>query len=71
MKNILVPTDFSETANAAAEVAATIAKKTNSTIYLLHVVNLLEFGDEDEVAKKLFVMKLVKKDGCINCAALF
>jgi nucleotide-binding universal stress UspA family protein len=61
MKNILVPTDFSETANAAAEVAATIAKKTNSTIYLLHVVNLLEFGDEDEVAKKLFVMKLVKK----------
>lgn len=61
MKNILVPTDFSETANAAAEVAATIAKKTNSTIYLLHVVNLLEFGDEDEVSKKLFVMKLVKK----------
>ncbi len=61
MKNILLPTDFSETANAAAEMAATIAKKTNATIYILHVVNLLEFGDEDEVAKKLFVMKLVKK----------
>jgi nucleotide-binding universal stress UspA family protein len=61
MKNILVPTDFSETANNAAEVAASIAKKTNSRIYLLHVVNLLEYGDEDEVSKKLFVMKLVKK----------
>ncbi len=61
LKNILLPTDFSETANAAAEVAASIARKSNSTIYLLHVVNLLEYGDEDEVSKKMFVMKLVKK----------
>ena len=56
LKNILLPTDFSETANAAAEVAASIARKSNSTIYLLHVVNLLEYGDEDEVSKKMFVM---------------
>jgi len=61
MKNILVPTDFSDTATIAAEVAASIARKSNATIYLLHVVNLLEYGGEDEVSKKLFVMKMVKK----------
>ncbi|MCB9187297.1 MAG: universal stress protein [Flavobacteriales bacterium] len=61
MKRILIPTDFSEAAYAAAEVAADIAKRTEARVYLLHVVNLLEYGDEEETAKKLFVMKLVRK----------
>jgi len=61
MKKILLPTDFSETAYKAAEVAASIARKTGARIYLLHVVNLLEYGGEDETSKQLFVMKLVKK----------
>ncbi|MCF8277551.1 MAG: universal stress protein [Flavobacteriales bacterium] len=61
MKRILVPTDFSETAYAAAEVAASIAKKTNARVYLLHVVSLLEYGDEEEISKQIFVMKLVRK----------
>jgi nucleotide-binding universal stress UspA family protein len=61
MKKILVPTDFSESAYAAAEVAASIAKKTGARVYLLHVVDLLEYGDEEEISKQLFVMKLVRK----------
>ncbi|MFM1876842.1 MAG: hypothetical protein RL266_2579 [Bacteroidota bacterium] len=61
MKKILVPTDFSESAYAAAEVAAHIAKKTDARVYLLHVVSLLEYGDEEEISKQLFVMKLVRK----------
>lgn len=61
MKRILVPTDFSESAYAAAEVAARIAKRTDARVYLLHVVNLLEYGAEDEIAKQLFVMKVVRK----------
>lgn len=61
MKKILVPTDFSESAYAAAEVAAAIAKKTDARVYLLHVVSLLEYGDEEEISKQLFVMKLVRK----------
>ena len=61
MKRILVPTDFSEHAYAAAEVAANIARKTDGRVYLLHVVDLLEYGDEEETAKQLFVMKLVRK----------
>ncbi len=42
MKRILVPIDFSEEAKCAAKVAAKIAKKTNSKIYLLHMLELPE-----------------------------
>ena len=40
MKRILVPVDFSKHAEAAARVAATIAKKTNSEIFLVHMLEL-------------------------------
>ncbi len=42
MKRILVPVDFSEEARCAAKVAAKIAKKTKSEIYLLHMLDLPE-----------------------------
>lgn len=37
MKKILVPTDFSECANAATQVAMAIAKKTGAEIYFVHL----------------------------------
>ncbi len=40
MKRILVPVDFSKEAEAAARVAARIAKKTNSEIFLVHMLEL-------------------------------
>ena len=40
IKSILVPTDFSEQAESALNVAAQIARKNNSKIYLLHVLEL-------------------------------
>lgn len=40
MKRILVPVDFSKEAEAAARVAATIAKKTKSEIFLVHMLEL-------------------------------
>ncbi|MEN8186282.1 MAG: universal stress protein [Bacteroidota bacterium] len=40
MKRILVPVDFSKEAECAAKVAANIAKKTGSDIYLLHMLEL-------------------------------
>ena len=40
MKRILVPVDFSKEAEAAARVAANIAKKTNSEIFLVHMLEL-------------------------------
>ncbi|UZO81230.1 universal stress protein [Aquimarina sp. ERC-38] len=40
MKKILVPTDFSEQAESALKVAAQLAKKYQSQIYLLHIIEL-------------------------------
>ncbi|WP_299397723.1 universal stress protein [uncultured Gelidibacter sp.] len=40
MKKILVPTDFSEQAENALKVAAQLAKKHGSEIYLLHLLEL-------------------------------
>ena len=40
MQRILVPTDFSEDAENALKVAAIIAKKNNSEIFLLHLLEL-------------------------------
>lgn len=69
MKTILIPTDFSKTAQIAAEVASGIARKAGATIILLHVI---EEGSSDsikitgevmeaDVEDKLFVMKLIEK----------
>jgi len=38
MKNILVPTDFSTTADHAARLALEVAQSTNATLYLLHTM---------------------------------
>ncbi len=40
MKNILVPTDFSQQANNALTVACEIARKSGSNIHLLHVLDV-------------------------------
>lgn len=39
MKNILVPTDFSECARAAEDIGLEIAKKANAEIHFLHIIN--------------------------------
>jgi len=46
MKSILVPTDFSELADNAIEVAIEISKNTKTTIHLLHTVEILHVWDE-------------------------
>ena len=46
MKRILVPTDFSKHAEYALRVAAQIAKKNNSKIYLLHMLELPHQGSD-------------------------
>jgi len=65
MKHILVPIDFSEQAECAAKVAAKIAKQTNASIYLLHmlempqgVVDAMAGGDNSTPASLLFMKKV-------------
>lgn len=40
MKKILVPIDFSKPSEYASKMAAKIAKKTNATVYLIHLIEL-------------------------------
>ncbi len=47
MKNILVPTDFSDCAYAAVKIAADIARKQNAKIRLLHVYERPIYGFVD------------------------
>ncbi|WP_158728817.1 MULTISPECIES: universal stress protein [unclassified Flavobacterium] len=44
IKNILVPTDFSDCANNALKVAIGMAKRHNATLHLLHSVEPIYFG---------------------------
>lgn len=67
MNKILVPTDFSECAEHAAEVAASIAKKTGARLYMLHIMDIPVYDRNDtfqsysNTAEGIFWMKLVKK----------
>src|SRR5688572_28549999 len=71
MKKILVPTDFSKPAEWALEVATRIAKKDNSQIVLLHIVEQPtseSFNVEAQVSvgegweEKLFTLKLIERN---------
>ncbi|HNV29875.1 MAG TPA: universal stress protein [Cyclobacteriaceae bacterium] len=70
MKKILVPTDFSKLSINALEVAIEIAKKANSEIVLLHVVEEAgadsfsiagEWRTEENWSDRLFTLKLIEK----------
>ncbi len=68
MKAILVPTDFSRTANAAVDVAVSIASKFDGKVNLLHVIEGARgdsFNVEGQIGginweNKLFEMKLIE-----------
>jgi nucleotide-binding universal stress UspA family protein len=70
MKKILVPTDFSKPAQIAVDVAADIARKSNATLVLLHVVEEAS-GDsltiDGEVSAgtdwedRIFTMRLIER----------
>jgi nucleotide-binding universal stress UspA family protein len=66
MKKILVPTDFSQEAENALKVAAQIAKKHGSEIYLLHMLEIPmqeidTVSAHVEVPEVMFFMKMAHK----------
>ena len=65
MKRILIPTDFSEQAENALKVAAQIAKKHGSEIYVLNSLelpsNLSNSGSTGSMPESLFFIKLAEK----------
>lgn len=65
MKKILVPTDFSKPAEHALEIAASIARKQNAEIILLHMMGMsdgmLTKSESQEVFKAMYYMKLAEQ----------
>jgi nucleotide-binding universal stress UspA family protein len=68
MKRILVPTDFSPQAENALKVAAQMARRFDSEIFLLHMLELplgiidpVSGNRSNELPEALFFMKLAKK----------
>lgn len=67
MKKILVPTDFSEAAENALEVASKLAKKHNSEIYLLHMLEIplqevdIMYTQTANIPEAMFFMKMAHK----------
>lgn len=66
MKKILVPTDFSQEAENALKVAAQIAKKYGSEIYLLHMLEIPmqeidKVNAHVEVPEVMFFMKMAHR----------
>jgi len=70
MKKILVPTDFSKSAQNAIDVASEIALKSNAQLILLHIVERAggnsfnveaQIDDSDGWEDKLFTMRLIEK----------
>lgn len=66
MKKLLVPTDFSEEAENALKVAAQLAKKYGSEIFLTHLLELPlnqvdALSHHSELPEAVFFMKLAHK----------
>ncbi len=66
MKRILVPTDFSIQAENALKVAAQLARKNNSEIYLEHSldipVHLNDVGQTGTLPESLYFIKMAKNE---------
>lgn len=67
ISKVLVPTDFSEHAEFAAEVAAAICKTQNAEMYALHAMQIpvyesnAQFADYQNIPEGLFFLKMAKK----------
>ncbi|MCX5807125.1 MAG: universal stress protein [Proteobacteria bacterium] len=60
-KKILVPTDFSKYSDKALQQAADIAKEHNSTIYLFHVIGIIQQCAVDYCLDNQIIEELEKK----------
>lgn len=67
MKKILVPIDFSKKSEFASKMAARIAKKSNSTVYLLHMIELptgivdMGAGSNFSIPESMLYLRKVKE----------
>lgn len=62
MKKIIVPVDFSKHSYYALEVGATLARRIDATLFVLHILDLPHMAlDDGDTPASIFMLKQVKK----------
>ena len=69
--HILVPVDFTEKNNAALKAAKQLAHQNQASVTLLHVIETIEYVDDEEVADFYDKLKATSKTKLQFLAGLF
>lgn len=68
---ILVPLDFTQKNNAAMSFALKLAKQNQSKVTLLHVIETIDYAEDEEIAEFYESLKLRARANLATCAERF
>ena len=69
--HILVPLDFTQKNSAALKVALKLAKQNHSQVTLLHVIETIDYAEDEEIAGFYESMKVRSRAKLAECANRF
>ncbi len=69
--HILVPLDFTQKNNAALKIALKLAKQNHSRVTLLHVIETIDYAEDEEIAVFYETMKTRAREKLATCADRF
>ena len=69
--HILVPLNFTEKNNAALHYAECLAKQHQARVTLLHVIETIEYAEDEEIAEFYEKLKVRARAKLANCAVKF
>ena len=70
-QHLLVPLDFTQKNNAALQTALQLAKQNRSQVTLLHVIETIDYAEDEEIAEFYESMKRRARANLSNCAERF
>ena len=70
-KHILVPLDFTRKNGAALRVALDLARQNASRVTLLHVIETIEYADDEEIAEFYNTLRSRARERLEKCAVRF
>ena len=68
---ILVPLDFTQKNNAALKIALKVARQNHSEVTLLHVVETIDYAEDEEIAEFYESIKQRARINLSSCAERF
>ena len=69
--HILVPLDFTQKNNGAMKTALRLAKQNHSNVTLLHVIETIDYAEDEEIAEFYESMKKRARANLATCADRF